>query len=516
MLSPNGAEYRCFEALVDGPSAARLSDSNDSRRDDFGFGLDHTVEERLIMSSATSLGHRCPNTAMTPRAALGAALLAALASICSHTAYAQMEHRNAAVNAQHHMAPPAPAAAAATPPNPDCTLIVPENPLSAKGLSTPFQLVATDPNGGPCNEGNTAQSAFVEAAVFNPANSQISIYHPLVIDNGTKPAAAPVVPTLPANAIVALWIGFNGDNLTLASADPNNLSNAKCVNGLPGSIFTQISYCNAPAFFQVADNAAINGNLKVPALASAKDGQTCPTIRSFSIVDQDQSDNVDTMYLVTSKGTTAQKTKANTASLKNATAILNPGDNSLFAYFVMPAIGCTPWLMPSLDDPGQMVPSQAVNELQAHLLQKTPVARIPGGDPMVEFDGQYDLAKDNLYRAGVDQPSASNYTFQTAPYCREMLRALPKMTLDQKLETNFASLAPAAANNTFTFLAQRWVASWQLLDCQSLINIAAPIALTTDANTGVVTAATINTKTLNSDISSIAGSLDSDNAIYSN
>ena len=91
MLSPNGAEYRCFEALVDGPSAARLSDSNDSRRDDFGFGLDHTVEERLIMSSATSLGHRCPNTAMTPRAALGAALLAALASICSHTAYAQME-----------------------------------------------------------------------------------------------------------------------------------------------------------------------------------------------------------------------------------------------------------------------------------------------------------------------------------------------------------------------------------------------------------------------------------------
>jgi hypothetical protein len=97
-----------------------------------------------------------------------------------------------------------------------------------------------------------------------------------------------------------------------------------------------------------------------------------------------------------------------------------------------------------------------------------------------------------------------------------MLRALPKMTLDQTLESNFASLAPAAANNTFTFLAQRWVASWQLLDCQALINIAAPITLTTDANTGVVTAATINTKTLNSDIASIAGSLDSDNAIYSN
>jgi hypothetical protein len=430
-----------------------------------------------------------------------------------------MERRNANVNAQAmpNVAPAAAAAAAAqAAPNPDCTLIVPSSPLSAKGLSTPFRLTATDPNGGPCNEANTAQSAFVEAAVFNPANSQISIYHPLVIDDGTKPAAAPVVPTLPANAIVALWIGFNGNNLTLASSDPANLANANCVNGLPGSIFTQVSYCNAPAFFKVANNAAINGTLKVPALATAKDGQTCPTVRNFSIVDQDQSDNTNTLYLATASGTTAQKTKANVALLKGATTLLNPGDNSLLSYFVAPAIGCSTWLMPSLDDPGQMVPSQAVNELQAHLLQKTPVARVPGRDPMVEFDGHPDLAKDNLYRAGMDQPAASLSTFRTAPYCREMLRALPKMVLDQKLESAFPPIAAAAANNTFTFLAQRFVASWQLLDCQNLINIAAPITLTTDANTGVVTAATINTATLNSDIASIAGSLDSDNAIYSN
>jgi hypothetical protein len=455
---------------------------------------------------------------MTPRTAFGAALLAALASLCSHTAFAQMEHLNAAMQQQAMTtaAPAAAAAAAAAAPNPDCTLIVPSNPLTAKGLSTPFKLVATDPNGGPCNESNTAQSAFVEAAVFDPATSQISIYHPLVIDYGTRPAVAPVVPTLPANATVALWIGFNGDNLTLASPDPSNLSNANCVNGLPGSIFTQVSYCNAPAFFKLANNAAINGTLKVPALATAKDGQPCPTVRNFSIVDQDQSDNTDTMYLVTSRGTVAQKTKANSAALRGATTILNPGDNSLLSYFVLPAIGCKPWLMPSLDDPGQMVPSQAVNELQAHLLQLTPVARIPGGDPMVQFAGRADLSKDNLYRAGMDQPAANYQTFRTSPYCREMLRALPKMVRDQQLETNFASIAPAAANNTFTFLAQRFVASWQLLNCPALINITPPITLTTNATTGVVTAAKINMNTLSSQIQSIAGSLDSDNAIYSN
>ena len=457
-------------------------------------------------------------TAMTPGAVFGAALLAALAAISSPTASAQMEHRNAVVHQQRMKtaAPAAAAAAAAAVPNPDCTLIVPKHPLSEKGLATPYQLIATDPNGGPCNEANTAQSAFVEAVVFDPGNNKIFVYHPLVIDAGTQPAVEPRKPKLPGNAIVALWFGYNGNNLTLTSANPNTLWDADCVNGLPGSIFTQVAYCNAPQFFSVVDNAAINGQLKVPKLKKAWDGQTCPTVRSFSIVDQDQSDNVDTLYLATATGQTAQKTEVNSVALQGATTLLNPGDNSLFSYFAAPAIGCAPWMMPSLDDPGQMVPSQAVNELQAHLLQKTPVARVPSRDPMVEFAGQPDLTKDTLYRQSVDQPAGNNNTFITAPYCREMLRALPKMVLDQQLDSNFPSIAPAAASNTFTFLAQRWVASWQILTCQNLINIAAPIALTTDPNTGVVTAATIDTNTLNADIASIAGSLDADNQIYSN
>jgi len=281
---------------------------------------------------------------MTPGAAFGAALLAALAAICSPTAFAQMEHRNAVVHQRQMMtaAPAAAAAAAAAAPNPDCTLIVPKHPLSAKGLATPYQLIATDPNGGPCNEANTAQSAFVEAVVFDPQNDKIFIYHPLVIDVGTQPAIAPKVPKLPGNAVVALWFGYNGNNLTLTSADPNTLWDADCVNGLPGSIFTQVAYCNAPRLFSVVDNAAINGQLKVPKLKKALDGETCPTVRSFSIVDQDQSDNVDTLYLVTAAGTTAQKTQDNTADLQGATTILNPGDNSLFAYFVLPALGCSP------------------------------------------------------------------------------------------------------------------------------------------------------------------------------
>src|SRR5690242_7104655 len=82
--------------------------------------------------------------------------------------------------------------------NPDCALIVPANPLSAQGLATPYQLVATNPDNGPCNEANTTQAAFVQGAVLDPATGQVSVYNPLVVDQGTQPAVSPMPPQLPA------------------------------------------------------------------------------------------------------------------------------------------------------------------------------------------------------------------------------------------------------------------------------------------------------------------------------
>ena len=123
----------------------------------------------------------------------------------------------AAVGATHALT--ARTAADAAAPNANCTLIVPANPLSAQGLATPYQLTATDPAAGPCNEANSAQTAFVQGAIINPATGTISIYDPLVVDAGTQPAVTPTVPTLPAGGVVALWFGYNGNTLTLAGAD---------------------------------------------------------------------------------------------------------------------------------------------------------------------------------------------------------------------------------------------------------------------------------------------------------
>jgi len=377
--------------------------------------------------------------------------------------------------------------------NMDCSIIVPANPFTAQGLATPYQLTATDPGNGPCHEANRNQSAFVQAAIVDPATHQISVYNPLVIDVGTQPAVAPVIPTLPANAVVAIWFGYNGNNLTQqAPADaPNTLADSHCVNGTDGSVFGQFSYCNAVAFFAAANEAIDRRQLQVPRRGIANDGRECPTVRSFSIVDQDQSDNLPVTYLVTTDGLFAQNTAANAASLTGARKFGNPSDNGLLDRFVDPALGCTPWKGADLADPGQVLPALPLNELQARSYVESP-ALIPAGDPMVlDNNGNPNVAKLNLYRQGVDQPQV-HWLGQasTDSYCRSMMRQQPAALVRRRTQlTSAPSPVADLGNNLFTFMAARLVGSYQILSCESF-GVQNPVTVTTDAN-GVATAATI-------------------------
>ncbi len=396
------------------------------------------------------------------------------------------------------IAPKLTLAQSTTAPNPNCTLIVPTNPLSAEGLATPYQLLATDPTAGDCHETNKAQAAFVQAGIFDPATGQISIYNPLVVDQGGTPAMPPVIPTLPPDAIVALWFGYNGDTLTLQGAD-GVLSGAQCVNGIDGANFGQFAYCNARAFFHAAHRAIREAKLIIPPLGVAADGRPCPTVRDFYVVDQDQSDNLPTTYLVTTAGL-AQRTQANLALFPTATTLGNPSDNRLVDVALDGALNCTPWKAPDLADPGQMIPALPLNELQARALQRSPVALVPAGDPMTRTTGKSDLVKVTAYRRGVDQPPV-HYPFQaeTARYCRHMLRIAPaRMLQDQSFlmpdaahPTRGLSPDPTVANSLFTFMAQRFVASYDILGCANRVRIPDPVSLTVGGQ-GVTTAATID------------------------
>jgi hypothetical protein len=382
--------------------------------------------------------------------------------------------------------------------NPNCTIMIPDNPLSQQGLATAYQLMATNPNdgNGPCDETNFGSSAFVQAAIFDPATGQISVYNPLVVNaDNPNPAQPIVVPTLPDNAIVALWFGFNGNNLIQAASSDSVLQNAHCVNGLAGgNIFGQFSYCNAEAFFKAANQAIRSGRLHVPHLGiGTKDHLLCPSVRDFFVVDQDQSDNLPVTYL-NFNGQTAQNTQLN--AMAGGVVFGNPSDNGLLDRFLDPTIGCTPWKVSDLADPGQVVPALALNELQARAWQRAPVALIPAGDPMAQDNNAsmtIDLDKVNAYRRGVDQPLARSFAqADTARYCRNMLRfAPPRLLQDKKLLLAAKSPVLAIGDTLFTFMAARFVASYQLLHCGDFVPIPDPITVTTDAG-GAAIDATIN------------------------
>jgi hypothetical protein len=213
-------------------------------------------------------------------------------------------------------------------------------------------------------------------------------------------------------------------------------------------------------------------------------------VRDFSIVDQDQSDNVTTTYLVTTKGI-AQDTAANAAL---GGPVQKNGSDERLLTLVDQAVGCSPWVAPNLADPGKLVTALPLNELQAAVRQGQPVALVPNTDPMVLVNGNPDLAKLNAYRQGVDQPLVQTLAAaSTTPYCGNLLAIAPKrLLLDQQLTQPAASPDPAAANNLFTFLAQRYVATYGTnnLNCIGLLNKPDPVKITTDA-TGIAISATI-------------------------
>src|ERR1700761_4383316 len=398
-------------------------------------------------------------------------------------------------------APSAAATAPAAATNVSCRVVVPANPLSAKGLSTPYQLegpAGMTPQASGCTMANFANlGAFVQATILNPATGALSVYEPLVITQGTQPAAAPVVPTLPAGAVVTIDFGFNGTNLTQVGATGNTLRQGNCVNGLNGSIFGQVSFCNGTQFFQAVNRDEAAGKLTVPALGtSAKTGTTCLDTRSFQMIDQDQSDNVTSTYLLNpATGQTAQDSTANEAALAGATKINNGSDNILLDAFLDPIMGCTPMEAPDLTNAGVMGTSQALDEIMAAKDATAPIALVPENDEMTLVNNAFSATKTNLYRSNVGQApisNANNTADGPANYCQNMVNLqAPFLAKNQTLLAGGANPGAGTGNNLFTFMANRLNMSFTNLNCQNF-GLTNPVTVTLDGN-GAAVAATINT-----------------------
>jgi hypothetical protein len=374
-----------------------------------------------------------------------------------------------------------------------CKIIVPPHALTAQGLATPWVL--SGDHGGDCAETNADQAAFIDATIFDPATSQVFVYRPLVVTQGTTPAVEPAAPKLPAGAVVEISVGFNGDELTLSDAsDGQDIAESHCVNGLPGSIFGQEIFCNAPAFY-----AAANGNVTFtpPLGTSPDDNRPCPTTESWEIVDQDQSDNTTTNYLVQGDRT-AQSTAGNRQSLGDD-QIGNGSDNALYSKFYAPAVHCQPPQVTDVTDPDAPVQSTSSGllDLFARAADNPAPALVPMGDPFTLVDGAPSLEKTNLYRAQVNQPPAAQAEdASVAAYCRDLLdQGLTKIELDKQfLGALGRSPDPTVSDDLHLFVLNRFRGTWDNLQCRAATGIPNPVTIATDAD-GRVLSAEVNLPT---------------------
>ena len=395
--------------------------------------------------------------------------------------------------------------------NTDCAIVIPAHPLTARGLATPFLLTGpagTSPAASGCQMINSLQlGAFVQATILDPATGKLYVYNPLVITKGTKPAVRPVVPKLPKHAVVTIDIGFNGAILRQVGATPEALAQGRCTDGMPGSPFGQVSFCNRPSFFSAAYAAERAGKLNVPAAGASGrmvatagalgTGRECPTVRNFNMVDQDPSDNVTTAYLLDpATGRTAADTAANKARMPGAKVLENGSDNALIDDFLDPALGCTPFEAPDLGNHGALTTSQALDELFAARNEPKNAALVPENDGMVtDLAGSIDVAKTNLYRSEIGQaPVSAHNQDSSSPqmFCQNLINIQGAfVAANQDLLQTQPSPVPTAGDSLYTFLASRLQGSFDNLNCANF-GLHDPVSMSTNG-AGAVDQATINT-----------------------
>ena len=394
--------------------------------------------------------------------------------------------------------------------NVDCDLVVPADPLSARGLATPYQLTGTHgrtPAESGCRMSNAAKlGAFVQATILDPGTGTLSVYDPLVVTQGTRPAVRPPVPAIPADAVVTIDFGFNGRDLFQIGATAGALKQGHCVNGTGGSVFGPVSFCNGTSFFDAVAKAERTGRLTVPSpgvsstiIPSGGDlgtGNACPVTRNFEVADQSSVNTVTTEYLLNPlTGQTAQDTTSNAGNIAGATLLMPRSANTLVDQFLDPVLGCAPFQAPDLANNDQPAGSQALDEILAGAHPPKIAALVPENAAVVRGGGTFDAARTDQYRAELGQPPVSDGSDQTSGpemYCQNLVDIqTPFLAANQKLIATGQSPVTALGRNLLTFMASELNTSFRNLGCQHF-GLTDPVTVVRN-HAGVATAATFNT-----------------------
>jgi hypothetical protein len=391
--------------------------------------------------------------------------------------------------------------------NANCDIIVPANPLTAQGLATPYQLTGTDgqtPAESGCEMANGAKlGAFVQATILDPATGALSLYDPLVVTQGIRPAVVPSVPKIPANAVVTIDFAFNGKDLFQVGATPATLADANCVNGQAGSIFGQVSFCNGINFFNAVQQDERERLLTVPSPGTSDNiipsggdlgtGKVCPVTRNFEVAGQNPGDDVTTDYLVNPiTGQTAQDTTSNAGNMAGPTLLHSRNDSTLLDRYLDPLLGCTPFQAPDLANNDLPSTSQTLDEILSGAYQPKIAALVPESAEMVRGgDGDFDAAKTDIYREELGQAPAGSQNNETSDpemYCQNLVDIqTPFLAANQKLLATGQSPDTTVGDNLLTFMANELNLSFTDLGCPHF-HLANPVTVKRNG-AGVVVAA---------------------------
>jgi hypothetical protein len=347
--------------------------------------------------------------------------------------------------------------------------------------------------------------AFVQATILDPATGALSVYDPLVVTRGTKPAVRPSVPVLPADAVVTIDFGFNGKDLFQVGATPDALAQGNCTGGPAGSVFGPVSFCNGISFFDAVRQDERAARLKVPSPGisdkiipsggSLGTGRDCPVTRNFEVAEASSANNVTTEYLLNPlTGQTAQDTTSNAGNIAGATLLLPRSDNTLVDQFLDPVLGCSPFQAPDLANNDQPTSSQALDELLASAHQPKIAALVPENSSMVLDGGAFDAAKTDMYReelgqAPVSAPSAR--TSSPAMYCQNLVDIqTPFLAANRGLLAAGQSPMTAVGDSLLTYMASELSTSFGTLGCQHF-GLTDPVTVSRD-RAGQAIAASFN------------------------
>jgi len=379
----------------------------------------------------------------------------------------------------------------------DCNLMVPNNALG-NGLFSPWIVSTNSISDTPCTQLDKKTSVFVEATILDADTGNFFVYYPLVLDANTTAASPISSMPLPVNSIVTIHFGTNANSITLIPENGDSLANYNCVNGINNSVFGQFAYCNSVNFFSRVQELINIGVIKVPVTGCTLKGDYCPTTRHFAVIDQDQSDNVLSEYILTNDFKVAQNNVGNRNNLNVTKIITNGSDNRLLNIFILPALSCTSFTAPDLIETNVQRSSLALNEISAKQNALNGVqALIPAINPMTLVNDAENLDKVNSYRIGVNMHLL--YTLNNTDnldYCNNFYNIAPSFYKKYGPEfAVFPSPDPNVANNLLNFLVFRFINSWLILKCDVLTGKKSPLSVINDQNGVAISNNICNTTT---------------------